>query len=326
MTQLLFTCDWGTTHFRLKAIEPTTGRSLVELQSDDGVARLSQGDAAGRCDRFQWVLASAIERLTQQLGSETRGANCVVSGMASSSVGWRELPYARVPVSVEGQGLIVESLPPIEGRQGPHRVWLVSGIRSDRDIMRGEETQLIGLFDLASASQLAAGCLVILPGTHSKHVIIEGGRITGFQTFMTGELFDVLANHSLLKHSVGESETAGDQTHDPSAFLAGVKLAQSVSLSAALFRVRTRQVLDGLPPASNRALLSGLLIGSELAELTRPTSIRVPLILCATSPLAGRYREAAAELALTERLTVIAPSDVDRLTALGHARILAQAG
>jgi 2-dehydro-3-deoxygalactonokinase len=323
MQRLFFSCDWGTTHFRLRVVDRHAARTLDELVLDEGVAKLSAGDESDRARRFHRVLASAMVLLTSRIEPDARQLDCVISGMASASIGWRELPYAPLPVGIDGQGILAEPLEPIAGPTGSHRVWLVSGLRSDTDIMRGEETQLVGLFQLPMAQRLAASCLVMLPGTHSKHVTIEDGQLVAFRTYMTGELFALLSEHSLLRHSLGPADDRGrNSPHDPAAFRAGVELARSVPLAAAAFRVRTRQVLDGMPATSNRAFLSGLLIGGELAELTRSTRSTVPLVLCADSPLAERYAEAAGYLKLADRLTVLAASDVSRLSCLGQARLL----
>ena len=85
--------------------------------------------------------------------------------------------------------------------------FLISGACTDTDVMRGEETQAVGAFQLPEVAEFSAGSLVILPGTHSKHLTIAGGQIQDFRTSMTGELFDVLARHSVLRHSVAADDS-----------------------------------------------------------------------------------------------------------------------
>jgi 2-dehydro-3-deoxygalactonokinase len=209
-------------------------------------------------------------------------------------------------------------LEPLQSALGTHRVVLISGAASDTDVMRAEETELVGLFTLEQAKPLSAAALVIKPGTHSKHLRVEGGRLVGLETFMTGELFDVLAKASILQHSVeAQAQKHGEDTSDD--FRAGVRHARGLPLSAALFRVRTRQLLDGLSGARNRAFLSGVLIGSELAYLTQPRWDELPLVLCASGPLATPYRDAIDELRLAARLVVIPPEDLELLSARGQA-------
>src|SRR5690606_7599837 len=101
------------------------------------------------------------------------GAPILVSGMASSSIGWQDIPYARLPLPVDGSGLTWHDLEPLESPLGLHRVVLVPGARSEVDVMRGEETELVGLFTLPQAQGLADSSLVIKPGTHSKHLLVQ---------------------------------------------------------------------------------------------------------------------------------------------------------
>jgi 2-dehydro-3-deoxygalactonokinase len=139
---------------------------------------------------------------------------------------------------------------------------------------------------------------------------------------MTGELFSVLGRHSLLQHSVGEStepltSLAGED------FVAGVEHAIARPLSTALFRVRTRDVLDGLPAAGNLAFLSGVLVGGELAHLVHDPA-PTPLVLAATEPLATSYRLALAHLGAESRLTTVPPDDVELLSARGQSVLLSR--
>jgi 2-dehydro-3-deoxygalactonokinase len=186
--------------------------------------------------------------------------------------------------------------------------------------MRGEETELVGLFTMDAIAPLRCGALVIKPGTHSKHLRVEGGRLVGLETFMTGELFEVLGKASILQHSIeGKPEDRrADASED---FRAGVRAARDLPLSAALFRVRTRQLLDHRTEPQNRAFLSGVLIGAELAYLTQARFDSVPCLLCATDPLAMPYRAALDELGLSSRVTAIPPHEVELLSARGQALV-----
>jgi 2-dehydro-3-deoxygalactonokinase len=305
---------------------------VAEVESADGAAHLAaQTPPADRPARFGSVLAAALSRLAATCGQPLDQASVVISGMASSSIGWQELPYARLPLALDGQGLVWRELPrPVDFPAA--RLVLISGAATSCDVLRGEETQVLGLFQLGqfAKTQFAGAssrALVIMPGTHSKHSRIEAGRIEDFRTFMTGELFDVLASHSILRHSV--SHDAGldllstDELH--SALRGGVERAAELPLSAALFQVRTRQVLDAQTDEANRAFLSGILIGSELAYLIGPEFSGYPLLLCAAPPLAACYATALSALGIAERLAVVSGSDFQRLTALGQAVVLAKA-
>ena len=183
-------------------------------------------------------------------------------------------------------------------------VFLISGVASGEDIMRGEETQLLGL-------PVSADALVILPGTHSKHARVRGGKLVGFQTFMTGELFAATAGHTVLARSV-----AAHAPFDRRAFVAGVETAQQLPVAAALFRVRGRDVLQGVSRAANRSFLSGVWVGAELAGLPA----RTPVWVAAAAELAPAY--ATALRVLGRRATVLPPRQVAQLAWRGQAVLL----
>ncbi len=236
-----------------------------------------------------------------------------------------------MPVRLDGADLKRHELEPIAGPAGPHRVVLISGVRTDTDVMRGEETETVGLFQLAAVRPLAHACLVIMPGTHSKHIQVESRLITGFQTFLTGELYGLIGQGSILRHSISPpTASSGDspsETWHELAFRAGVGQSSRLPLSAALFRVRTRQVLDGVDPADNRAFLSGVLIGAELAYLADDERWRDRrILLCAMPPLADAYVAALDTLGMSPRVTVISPGEIERLSALGQACLLEHLG
>ncbi len=325
-------CDWGSTHFRLRAIRAGGRETVAEFRSDQGVAALAQeANDRPRAERFRIALCQGLEQLGrqhhQETGRESLGGPVIISGMASSSIGWHELPYAELPLWLSSVGLVWRALGPLYTPQGLRPVVLVSGARTDDDVMRGEETQALGAFQLPSIKRLAAGALLILPGTHSKHIQIDAGQIRGFRTFMTGELYDVLNQHSILRHSLDASGTSVEVTEESSAaFCEGVTRSAQIGLSAALFRVRTRQIIDYCLAATNRAFLSGVLLGAELAYLQATERSDRPILLCATAPLQTPYQAACRALGLRQQIVTIAPDDVERLTALGQGVLLRQLG
>jgi 2-dehydro-3-deoxygalactonokinase len=297
-------------------------RVAAERDSGEhGVARLAQTCRADRRPNvYREILAAHLNALIAQAPGTLCDAPVLVSGMASSSIGWQELPYARLPLALDGSQLVSRELEPVKSILGSHRVVLISGAASEADVMRGEETELVGLFTMDAAAPLSSRALVMKPGTHSKHLSVEGGRLVGIETFMTGELFEVLGKASILQHSVeGKSENRGEDASED--FRAGVRAARDLPLSAALFRVRTRQLLDHRTGPKNRAFLSGVLIGAELAYLTQARFDSVPCLLCATDPLAKPYRAALDELDLAARVTAIPPHEVDLLSARGQALV-----
>lgn len=323
MSEWIVNCDWGTTQFRLRAVALPAFDVAAEVRSPDGVGSLAARHAASdRPEAYREVLAGALAQLTARIGAALRDAPVLISGMASSSIGWQELDYARLPLALDGSDLPVCELAPMASELGAHRVILISGARSQTDVMRGEETEVLGLFSVPAIHELAAGSLVIKPGTHSKHLGVQDGRIVGLQTFMTGELFDVLSRHSILRHSLAEAESEPLSPDDAQrAVCAGVRHGAATPLSAALFRVRTRELLAEQPASDNREFLSGVLLGGELAYLTEPRWAHTPLVLCAAGALAPHYRAALDELRLSDRLTAVAPADVELLSARGQAAI-----
>ena len=296
MTPSFLSCDWGTTNFRLRLgdLDPSAAR---EVRNDSGAAKLA-ASGGDRAAAFRQTLEQALTEL--QAPSDWP---ILISGMASSTIGWKELPYARLPYALDGSDVVSAR---IEGR-----VHLVSGIQSDRGMARGEETQAIGLASLLGARLPQHACF-LLPGTHSKHLEIHDHRIVGLRTFMTGELFDVLLRHSVLRHTTDLSAP-----FEAGAFSEGVTEAAREPLSALLFQTRTRQVLAGLPSGSNTSFLSGLLIGAELATL-RADAAAIPVFLAAGAALRTAYQLAARLLGIADRVESL---DSDSLTWLGHQRL-----
>ena len=258
MNQDFLSCDWGTTSFRLRRVagpersvireirEPAGARSLYEEALRSG-AKIE----AARADVFARFLNSKLDALLA--GEETPEHNLplVISGMASSSVGWRELPYAKTPFPLDGSGVRSQELNWSKPEWlGP--TYLISGVATACDMMRGEETEIIGLMSEPSLAALRERSLLILPGTHSKHVWIEDQSVVDFRTFMTGELFEVLGRQSLLRASVEAGARTGSDSLSESAratFQEGVSWAKVHGLAGGLFRVRTRAVLDHRPLA-----------------------------------------------------------------------------
>jgi 2-dehydro-3-deoxygalactonokinase len=173
------------------------------------------------------------------------------------------------------------------------------------DVMRGEETQLLG----CAGSMDGSGCLVAMPGTHSKWVRIVRDEVLGFSTFMTGELFDVISKQSILQHAV--KDTSGfDGAHQ--AFLAALHSAYKEPELATnrLFSVRARGLLFSLPPTDAEATLSGMMIGLELAGALKQAPTDTPVILVASGKLRGLYEAAFQHLGL--KFTTVDADDAVR--------------
>ncbi len=308
----LLSCDWGSTSFRLRAVT-AAGEVQAERRTAHGTSAVSAPGlaAAEREARFTERLATEIAALAETAGSDFADLPIVVSGMTTSAHGWVELPYAIAPLPLDGTGLVTARREVLG-----HPVTLVSGIRTDRDVMRGEECELLGLL----RSQPAYGqgeVLVLLPGTHAKHVRLRDGQLVGFRTAMSGELFALLKEHSVLRHSFAGT----DGTSHPDAFLAGLREVADCGLCAALFQVRVRTLLAGASAADSAAFLDGLLLGDELRGLALAPGQRV--LIGATGRRGEHYRQALAELCPQVCVNGLTETELDRLPVLGHLAVLA---
>ena len=186
--------------------------------------------------------------------------------------------------------------------------------------MRGEETQLIGLIKLLKLNSHNE-IIFILPGTHSKHLQIKDEKLVDIQTFMTGELYNILTHHSILKDSVDVNIPDDMSADDREAFISGIRNSGSANILNRLFSVRTNQLFNKLDKKQNALYLSGLLMGNELAGLQK--SENVPLILCTAGALHKLYRLAFESLELLNRTTIIPADVLSRATITGQI-IIAQ--
>jgi 2-dehydro-3-deoxygalactonokinase len=305
----------------LRLVDTSDYNIIAELQSSEGVAStFAAWQKDGSTDRFEFY-ASRLRAAMQQLGEnsaiELAGIPVIVSGMASSTIGMQEISYAPLPFSVDGSGVSSRIINDFNGRGAP--LVLVSGVRSDDDVMRGEEAQLIGLINLDEISSIGqADSIFVFPGTHSKHMLVKQGKLVSFQTFMTGELFNILSEHSILKDSI----TIGKDFNDPannSAFIGGVEASGFSNLLNSLFTVRTNQLFSKFSKEQNAFYLSGLLIGTELKQLV--DDISVALVFCCGRNLFDHYKSAAGALSLTENITFIEPGLIDKATIAGQVQI-----
>ena len=236
--------DWGTTQLRLFLCDRG---AVLDTRSGAGIGVLERPPAAEfAAVAGEWLDTHRIER-------------AVLCGMVGSRNGWHETAYVACPASFDSLRAACDRV--------EHKnitISIVPGLSciaptGAPDVMRGEETQIFGALRLQP--QLAQGRhVLVLPGTHTKWAVIEGGRVMRFQTALAGELFALLKAHStLLKAAAITSDS-----HDPASFAAGLEQARAGSLLHRLFQVRSRQLLEGLAADQASSLLSGLLIGSDV--------------------------------------------------------------
>ena len=289
--------DWGTSHLRAFAVDDA-GAMIGHKTSECGMARLEPG-------QFEPAL---LDLITPWLD----GAACVpvfACGMVGARQGWCEVPYRAVPCPpVAADGLTFVAT--IDQRIKVH---VIAGLSQNvpADVMRGEETQIAGLV-MRQPDYCGAVCL---PGTHSKWVRVEAGKVRGFTTFMTGELFDTLATRTVLRHSV----TSRD--FESAAFLeAALKAAERPGqMAAELFGLRARGLLCNAPPHTARAQLSGYLIGQELG-LAHGYRAHHRITLIGSNQVVRLYKtvlEALGEAVHVEESTSATLSGLSRAAAIG---------
>lgn len=238
--------DWGTTNRRVLVIEDG---ALVETRRDDrGVTAVTD-------------FATEVVAIRSSLGDRPM----LLAGMVGANIGWRLAPYVPTPAGLDD---LAANLLWMDARTA-----IVPGVASAAgeraDVMRGEEVQFLGAVE---AGLVPADGLLVQPGTHAKWGQVRNGRIAGFTTAMSGELFALLRRHGLLAAQLGAEVTAGH------AFLAGVEEGKRRDLAASLFGIRAAGLLDRRSDAEAASYASGLLIGSEVAarlDGTPPDTVHV---------------------------------------------------
>ena len=276
---VLLAVDWGTTSLR-GALLAEGGTVLAERASARGLLSVPPGGwgAAFEAEFGDWLTAHP-------------GLLCLMAGMVGSRQGWAEAPYCACPAGPLDLAAQLMWL-------RPGRLAIVPGLCTEADglpdVMRGEETQVFGALALLGLHDAT----LVLPGTHSKWVTVQDGRITGFATHMTGECFALFRQHSILARTLPATDPAGAagaaDEWVPEAFDQGVLQAQTPGgLLHHLFSVRSLSLFNRLDAASGASLLSGLVIGEELRAQALPAQVRAGgVVVIGSAALATRYQRA----------------------------------
>jgi 2-dehydro-3-deoxygalactonokinase len=273
--------DWGTTHRRAYVLD--AAGVCINSYADDKGALTCKG-------RFAPAFATLMQNLP------VHPSRVVMSGMVGSTLGWQEVPYLNPSVALYE---LPKHLARVKKCGSTAECAIVPGycVRdqfNNPDVMRGEETQLLGAWSLGHLSGW-----FLLPGTHSKWVEIKDGRVVQVRTYMTGELYALLCRYSTLIPAPGAQ--ACQLVWDQSAFGEGVHASRHGTLSHLLFSVRSKVVCGDMPTVSASAYLSGLLIGSELHDVMRDSpeaAASATFKLIGSPELAQHYQEAAGPLGL----------------------------
>ena len=291
-------CDWGTSAFRLRLVEAATNTVVSEVKIEQGIVSTYKLWTNSKIvnDRFSFyrsVLDKYIAMLEHQCDYTLDNVTIVISGMVSSSIGMIELAYKELSFRTDGADLLTHV---IEGSEDFKRnIIIISGVKSETDVMRGEETILIG----CSAEYNEEEHIFIFPGTHSKHIMVKNGTAHDFKTYMTGEIFDLLCNKSILSNSVEKDEGMTENKSNPY-FIKGVAKGAESNLLHSIFQVRTNQLFKKLSNRENYHYLSGLLIGSELKVLLESKFSFVTLV--SDEILSGLYLQALNALGINRNL------------------------
>jgi 2-dehydro-3-deoxygalactonokinase len=275
MSQHLIAIDWGTSSFR-GYLTTSAGDMLDAFANGKGILHCgTQG--------FEAVLEESVGKWMDQYPQ----APIIACGMIASRQGWIEAPYLKCPA---GLAEFAQQLISLDLKRG-RKIWFVPGAmyRSESnipDVMRGEETQILG-----RVGRDQKRFSFVMPGTHSKWVVVEKGKLSWFTTFMTGEIFAILLNHSILGRLIEEGP------HDSRAFQKGLSVAKQAAQKGQgvmnrLFSVRSLGLFNEISSTSLKAYLSGILIGAEVAEATLEMIDKVNVQLIGDKQLIQFYQEA----------------------------------
>ncbi|ESQ76589.1 2-dehydro-3-deoxygalactonokinase [Asticcacaulis sp. AC402] len=272
----LLAADWGTTNFRLFLFS-ADGEIIARHTANIGLKNLG-------VLTFEQALTSVMKE-----DFARPDLPILLSGMVGSRQGWREAPYVACPAGLDD---VVKGL--VAAPAAKLKVKIVPGLSGEADhpglinVMRGEETQIFGV------SYKTGEGVYVLPGTHSKWASVEGGRITGFSSYMTGEMFSVLKRHSIL------GDLMDNDIDDDAAFRLGIDRAMNdKSFLSLIFSVRTEALFGHIKPESLSSYLSGLLIGSEIRAESIRHGIR-PVTVIGDGTLIGLYERALKHTGFTD--------------------------
>ncbi|MGH6799079.1 MAG: 2-dehydro-3-deoxygalactonokinase [Roseiarcus sp.] len=302
MTPALIAIDWGSSSFRAYLMSPN-GEVLDEVASGDGIGSVKAG-----------AYPATLKRMIGRWLDAHPSLPVIASGMVGSRHGWREAAYVKCPA---GPGDIASHLTQVEA--DGRRVVLAPGLsyadEAGVDVMRGEETEIFGVADSGAR-------LIVLPGSHSKWARVEGERVVAFKTFVTGELFAAVRDHTI----AGAFARAAPAKSPGEAFALGLGRGTAAGacegksgLLGLMFGARALPLMGALDADDSGEYLSGLLIGAEIGEGRRLYPGEEPHVAGAEA-LVKRYLKAF------EALGVPARSAPPRAAARGLFRIARDGG
>ena len=264
MTKQFIALDWGTTSFRAYHVD-VQGKVINQFADAEGILAVKDG-------AFEAVLESHI-------GSWDKSLPVIASGMITSRQGWIERPYVDCPAAAADLAKAIYEHKTNSGRA----IHFITGLHLKsasigHDVMRSEEVQVFGSLDSGAHH-------FVTPGTHSKWIDVVDHRITNFATYITGETFSLMRNHSIL------GRLMKDDVDDEAAFNQGVEkaFADPAGLLHSLFSVRSLGLFDALKPEQLSSYLSGIIIGTEVAHATLSNDRQAKYVVLASPNIGMRY-------------------------------------
>lgn len=302
-------CDWGTSNFRLRLVDSETLQILSEHKTDVGVKVLYQEFSAQKELDQQTYFANYLMKQIKQLEAPQEVSLIVACGMITASIGMVDLPYADMPLQTDGSNLLHKTISLNE----QFDIILVSGAKTVADVMRGEEVQAVGLSKHIDTTKEG---ILLLPGTHSKHINFNNGSFNDFTTYMTGEMFDIISKQSIL---AGSLSVATWSEAFKSSFLDGVTKAVNGEQLSSLFSIRANSLFAAKTNEENFYFLSGLMIGGELAYLKNTSA---PIYLAAAGILNELYQLALDSFLPKEQITCLEKKLIEEALLIGQQQIL----
>lgn len=312
--QRFISCDWGTSNLRLRVVDKTKMEVLGESTSSQGISpvfnlwRRSGRKKNERLAFYLEILKEHIQKLEVRMDSSLKRVPLIISGMASSSLGMIEFDYKQVPFAADGSEVRFRKIK--RSRTFDHEILVISGAKTNDDVMRGEETQIAGCTQTKSQKRY-----FILPGTHSKHVLVKNGQVINIRTFMTGEFFDLLSKKSILATAI-QKGTIFNNAVEKKSFVKGVLESIDPNLLHTAFLIRTNTLLNKTGKLENYFFLSGLVIGTELREIIKFGKINITLV--ANEKMSMFYTLALKTLELPDDGSTLSIEDADKAIIKGQ--------
>jgi 2-dehydro-3-deoxygalactonokinase len=273
---VLISADWGITSLRAFLLD-RRGAIVDRREAPKGIMKVSDGDFSG-----------TFTALTGQWLNDSPEIPVLLSGMIGSEQGWAVAPHIPLPARLADLAAALHAVPITDKKYAYIVPGLTTvGARGVHDIIRGEETQIVGALD----DSATGGSVLCLPGTHSKWVTVDDGAISGFQTSLTGEALALLSDNSILGRLMENS--ANDNEKEETAFARGLTRAtQPGGLLHHLFGVRSQGYCNVIPRSDLYLYLAGILIGHEIRGMREFYPQPKSITIIAGQEIAERYGRA----------------------------------